>query len=273
MPTTNRSDSFDIDQTVADGGGYSIAEYRETIALLQEEIARLEQELQLGTERPWETVSRGVASAEDEVTPSAASTSATAAAAQGEVERLKCELASRDETVALLLDQLGLLEESNAASRAEWEQLTEWVAELEQRVEGQDEKENRRLRGRQDIVERTAALDSDALHSRLSELQDERDALGRQLQQVQDERRREALEHEATLAELRTRLSQASLVRPKAPPPIQEPENHIRDSEPDLRIRALRQHLLEIHQREEEQRRQRSLTGRLSRLWSRTSPQ
>ena len=277
MPTTYRSDSCDIDQTVAGGGGYSIAEYRETIGLLQEEIARLEQELQLRIERPWETVSGDVAFAEDEVTPSAASASAIAAAAHREVERLKCELASRDETVALLLDQLGLLEESNAANRAEWEQLTEWVAELERRVEAQDEDALRRPQARlgdqqRETEERTVALTSDAPHSRVSELHDERDELGRQLQQVQDQRRREGLEHEAALAELRTRLSQASLVQPQAPRPIQEPENHIRDSEPDLRIRALRQHLLEIHQREEEERRQRSLTGRLSRLWNRTGP-
>ena len=42
--------------------------------------------------------------------------------------------------------------------------------------------------------------------------------------------------------------------------------------EPDLRVRALRQHLLEIHQREEAERRERRLTHRLSKLWSRTSP-
>jgi len=343
--------NFHIDEPVADQGGYCITEYLETIAVLQEEIVRLEQELESRTETPWETVSRGVASAEDEVTPSAASERATVL--QEEVDRLKCELASREETVALLLDQLGLIEESNAASRAEWEQLTAWVAELEQRVEGQDEdavrrlqarlgdqqreaeelrtksehqhrgwevqrqvyeakiarlqaglaqaqashaavgaddgqahpgsrpdvgavealeEENLRLRARQEIVERTAAENSDALHSRLGELQNERDERGRQLDQVQDERKREGLEHEATLAELRTKLSQASLVQPHASRPIHKTEDQTRDPEPDVRIRALRQHLLEIHQREEEERRQRSLAGRLSRLWSRTSP-
>ena len=55
-----------------------------------------------------------------------------------EVERLKAELAGRDETILLLLDELSRVEEAQAASRAEWEQLTGWVAELEHRVEGQD---------------------------------------------------------------------------------------------------------------------------------------
>ena len=38
----------------------------------------------------------------------------------------------------LLLDELSRVEEAQAAGRAEWEQLAGWVAELEQRVEGQD---------------------------------------------------------------------------------------------------------------------------------------
>jgi len=349
MQTKSPSDTFNIGEMVADGGGYANAEYLETIALLQEEIVRLEQELQVRGDGPWETVSTGVASAEDEFKRSAASESA--AVAHDEVERLTCELASREETVVLLLDQLSLLEEARTADRAEWEQLAGWVVELEQRVEGQDEdalcrlqarlgdqqreaeelrtkleqhrrgwevqrqvyegkiarlqeglaqaqafpravedddgqddlvsgpdievvkalqEENLRLAARQEIAERTAAESSDALHSRLGEVQNERDEVRRQLEQFQDERRRERLEYEATCAELRTRHSQASRVQLEAPQPVKTPEDHA--LEPDLRLRALRQHLMEIHQGEEEERRQRSLTARLSRLWSRTSP-
>ena len=44
------SDSFDSERAVGDGVRHSIAEYLETIALLQEEVARLEQELQLRDE-------------------------------------------------------------------------------------------------------------------------------------------------------------------------------------------------------------------------------
>ena len=61
------------------------------------------------------------------------------------------------------------------------------------------QEENLRLAARQEIAERTAAENSDALHSRLGEVQNERDEVRRQLEQVQDERRRERLEHEATL--------------------------------------------------------------------------
>jgi hypothetical protein len=346
MQPQSRSDPFNIDATFADTGESAIPEYLETIALLQEEIVRLEQELQVGGDTPSDMVSTGFGSAEDEFHRSAVNESA--AVAHGEVERLTCELASREETVTLLLDQLSLLEESRTADRAEWEQLGQWVTELEQRVEGQDEpalcrlqarlgdqqreaeelrtkleqhrggwevqrqvyegkiallqeglaqaqafrqavedddgqssgpiievvkdlqEENRRLAARQEIAERTAAESSDALHSRLGEVQNERDEARRQLEQVQDERRREKLEYEATCAEHRTRQSQASRVQPEAPQPVKAPNDH--PLEPDRRIRALRQHLQEIHQREEEERRQRSLTARLSRLWSRTSP-
>ncbi len=352
MQTKSWSEPFEIDETGADTGRHATPEYLETIALLQEEIVRLEQELQVRGDVPWETVSTGFASDDDEIDRSAAAESA--AAAHGEVDRLTCELTSREETIALLLDQLSLLEEARTADRAGWEQLAGWVTELERRVEGQDEdalrrlqgrledqqreaeelrtkweqhrhgwevqrqvyegkiaglqeglvqaqafpravadddgqadpgsdpsvevvkalqEENLRLAARQEIAERTAAESSVALHSRLGEVQNERDATRRQLEQVQDERRLEKLEYEANFAALRTSHLQAALVQPETPQPAKTPEYNPQDT--DLRIRALRQHLMEIHEREEhevEERRQKSLTGRLSRLWSRTSP-
>ncbi len=106
------------------------ADYLETIALLQDEIARLEGELL----------------AHEETGASAANSDRTRADAgepdelpnQQELDRLGAELAVRDETINLLLDQLRLVEEAESASRLEWQQLTEWVAEVEQRIERQD---------------------------------------------------------------------------------------------------------------------------------------
>ena len=54
-----------------------------------------------------------------------------------ELARLDAELAARDETINLLLDQIQLVEEAESASRAEWEQLAAWVTEVEERVERQ----------------------------------------------------------------------------------------------------------------------------------------
>jgi chromosome segregation ATPase len=339
------------DVTVTDGCEYSTHDYQEMVALLQDEVVRLEQELQAHAERSWATVSIDVPAGGLPVGPSAPDESVTTA--RGEVERLKTELSRRDETVTLLLDQLTLLEEAKAAGRAEWEQLTSWVSELEKRVEAQDqealrelkarvgdqqretdewrtkaeqdrrgweverrvyeeeiarlhagvaharaaalapqdrdgesgdapgaevevvkavEQENLRLRVAHEMVERTAAENSNALRSKLTEMQGECEELRHQLVQLDDERKRERLEFDTTVAELRTKLTEISLVQNEAPQVAEKPdrESEARDSE--LRIRALKQHLREIHEREETERRERSLKHRLSRLWSRTSP-
>ena len=46
------------------------------------------------------------------------------------------------------MDELIRVEEAQAATRAEWEQLDAWVAELEHRVEGHDENGLRELENR-----------------------------------------------------------------------------------------------------------------------------
>src|SRR5262249_44357216 len=65
-----------------------------------------------------------------------------------ESERLAAELADRDETIRLLLDELERLEAAQAATRTEWEHLAGWVAELEGRVDGQDSGALRQLEER-----------------------------------------------------------------------------------------------------------------------------
>ena len=119
-----------MDGTSDPGCVQTDADYLETIALLQDEIARLEEELL----------------AHEEIGPSSAHTDRSRADAgdpdelpnRQELDRLGAELAARDETINLLLDQLRLVEEAESASRVEWEQLTQWVAEVEQRIERQD---------------------------------------------------------------------------------------------------------------------------------------
>src|SRR5262249_11442674 len=121
-------------------------QYRETIALLQEEVARLEQELLWRDEHQRESTSNDIA------------TVAIEAGAKGlgeksdgmhvELERLKAELIYREETVRLLLDELSRVEEVQAAARAEWEHVADWVTELERRVEGQDGDTVRELENR-----------------------------------------------------------------------------------------------------------------------------
>ena len=237
------------------------------------------------------------------------------------------------------------VEDAQAATRAEWDHLAEWVATLEHRVEGQDgdalralenrlaveeqkadalrrkseqdyraweaqrqiyqaeiarlqagpgdvpttrdapgpdssvveaiSAENLRLRAAwQELVERTTAATehSEAVDARLAEALQDRNQYRRQLEQIEDERKKERLEHQATVAELQTRLSQAALRKPDEPPAEKKAEGISSELDIELRVRALRHHFQEVHEREKEERRQKQLTSRLSRLWSRTGP-
>ena len=158
--------SLETETGIDGGGGDSGVDYMEMIALLQEEVARLEQELRGRDERPPETSSDGAAS--DPEGTDAVAAAEEAAAARAEIERLESELAGREETIGLLLDQLSRVEEAHAANRAEWEQLAGWLAELEQRVEGQD---GDALLG---LQERLAAQQQQADESRRKAEQDRR---------------------------------------------------------------------------------------------------
>ncbi len=110
--------------------GQADADYLETIALLQDEISRLEREL-LDREQD-EPRSASTDRARDDACDT------DQALHQPENESLRVELAARDETINLLMEQLRLVEEAESASRIEWEQLTQWVAEVEERIERQD---------------------------------------------------------------------------------------------------------------------------------------
>jgi hypothetical protein len=350
------SESVDCSQSTGERTEAPIADYLETIEVLQEEIARLEQELQLRDVTGFSQESAPDHSLEpDADVPESRRMGAGEA---GEIERLQAELAGRDETIVLLLDELSRLDAAQQANRAEWEQFNNWVAELEHRVERQDgdavhhlenqvvaqqqkaeaveaesdqdrrdwkaqrqllqaeisrlqgaldqvasmadekkdlanedlstggvdssvvealQAENVRLRAAwQELVERTSSTESsEAMDARLAESLKERHQLRRRLEQVQDEWKRERLEHEATLAELQARHTQASYTPSQPVHAERHPEGGHRERDLDLRVRALRQHLQEIEQRERqerEERRQKNLIVRLSKLWSRTSP-
>jgi hypothetical protein len=119
-----------MDGTSDPGCDQADADYLETIARLQDEIAHLEEEL-LAHEEIGSSSVRTDRSREDAGDPDELPN-------RQELDRLGAELAARDETINLLLDQLRHVEEAESASRVEWEQLTQWVAEVEQRIERQD---------------------------------------------------------------------------------------------------------------------------------------
>ncbi len=116
------------DQWTSDTGASAAdIDYHDTLALLQEEIARLEEELRLRDEERAEVLTAvPIDRPADE-------------AAGPRLAALAADLAIRDETIELLVEQVRLLEEASAADRDEWEQLHRWVQEVERRVEGRDQ--------------------------------------------------------------------------------------------------------------------------------------
>lgn len=303
----------------------------ETIALLGEEIARLEEEIRI----------RDLAAAAQSQDPqSFPEPPAHNAETEKRIAQLETEIAGREETIALLLEQTRLADEAEAAGRAEWEQLHNWVQEVERRVAEQTdpgtdlreelgterrnnelfrqaaemeqrswevqrqalvaeverlrarfsevagesdttvaafgalEHENRQLREAYDeLVRSSVALhEMDAITTELQTVRQQHDGLAQELKRHQDDRQRERNEHEANLNALRSQLARDSLrrqdeqLRAAAVPASKESL-----LEADMRIRAFREHLKEIHHDETEQRMRRSLAARLSRLWNHTS--
>jgi DNA repair exonuclease SbcCD ATPase subunit len=309
----------------------ALDDYQETIALLQEEVVRLESELRSRDEA-------------DACAPAPApGDSAGDEAARLQVESLLAELANRDETIQLLLEQARLFEEAESADHANWDQLNQWVEELERRVESgganqashedleaerrraeldrqrfeadrraseaqrqaleseveklrgmlaaaarqpggatsavveQLQEENRRLRAATSELARVSAEAAEAatLRDQLAEAQGEAARCRCDFQQVLDDLKRERNEHEAVVNGLRSQAAHESLRRQEEQV-IAAVGSAGGSSEANLsadeRIRAFRQHLKEIHEKEAQERAQKRLSARLSRLWRNTGP-
>lgn len=318
--------------------GLASLEYVETIALLQEEIVRLESQL-LDREEAGQIQPEVGGSCDDDVVPGDMEL-------RQELARLGAEVAARDETINVLLDQLQLVEEAESASRAEWERLAAWVTEVEDRVERQAgagtapndeelpthrrlaeeslsqlerereswknqrlalereierleemvtrplskpgapapgadkaiaglESENRRLRLLHQELEENARAETEALRRSLESVQQALAETRGELDVLRDDRDRERREFEIAMASLRAQVSRSSLVARET---TECGSGTVATGDPspaleaDIRIRAFRQHLREIHLHEAEARKPAGLSARLSRLWSRTRP-
>ena len=168
--------------------------FQDTITLLHEEIGRLEEELRL----------RDQALVESHGAP-APTEPATAAphAAEQTIADLATELSRRDETIALLFDQIRDLEEAEIASRQEWEQLENWVREVEQRVDTRDQ-EAESLHRQREAVEKARA-DRHALETERRALEAERQGWELQRREFQVE-----IDRLRNRAELASRQSTAA---------------------------------------------------------------
>ncbi len=248
------------------------------------------------------------------------------------IDELTAELAARDETLTVLLEQASLLEEAAAADRAEWEQLHQWVAEVERRVEANDgnggdrehELELERRRGEslaaqietdrrawltrkhqlEEEIERlreacraaqaeegseaavaaiveendwlrarcleleaaaNTAPEGEGLRERLDDALAKMDAARVELRRSEDQRRLEKNEHEAIVSSLKSQMARQTLQSAVLAPENGTPGEGQSAVEADMRIRAFREHLKELHERDAVERSNRGLASKLSR--------
>ncbi len=209
------------------------------------------------------------------------------------LEHMLNELQQKDEQVATLTDLLEAAEETNRLERDERGQLNSWLKDIEQRFgsreqEWQAEREELNKRLQLIIAERDRAENTVKADSATGKLQAAQNLL-QALRVTADEQRRQLQESEATISELQHKLKQVQELRPREErvelaelkAEIARQKQEIESlrlqgqrgsmDDADLKLRALRQHLNEIHEEEKIRRaeleEQNKLSNRLSRLW------
>jgi hypothetical protein len=180
--------SLDIrDRTMNDPHGDDAASavllHQEEICALLDEIARLESELRARDE--------ALASAGHYDSHTDAADSDGGPADPTRAEELSAELAAREETIAVLLEQTRWYEEAAAAQKSEWEQLHQWVEEVERRVA---EKESREADLRAELNEERRKGEASRSEAESLRRQDEvsRRGLEREVESLRDRLRRAA---------------------------------------------------------------------------------
>lgn len=292
QPKHYQSDPFDKE---------TIEMLRAELELLQDELA--ERDAQLQQLQDGSTIDlHGEAAASGETT-----TESETATLVDRLEQLLDELQQSDERVGSLEEMLRLADEATLAEQDERRQLEAWVSDIEERIIQREadwttEKESlqrqaEELRAERDRAERglqESAREGDMavpmdglidglreqierLQTQLREVESQRDALQKQVTQGEDQFSEDACRKrvEELLREERAALMQerAEFSRQRAEiERIKRDFDHERKNMPDevnQRVRALRMHLRDIHEQEEEERRQRSLSSRISRIWKR----
>jgi pSer/pThr/pTyr-binding forkhead associated (FHA) protein len=218
----------------------------------------------------------------------------------GRLEDLLQELQERDEQVAALTELLSLAEETNRAERDERTQLDSWLKDIEERFGCREQEwlaQRDRLQSDIDAIaaERDraeAAINTDSSNTKLEAAQNVLTAL----RDTAEGQRQQLVESEKTIAELRHELELAKRVQPREEvvqpreelvqlaeeraelarqrqelelESVRREEQRSGPNEATLKLQVLRQHLKDIHQQEQQEKEERKLGSRISRLWSR----
>jgi hypothetical protein len=259
--------------------------FEDTVTLLQAEIDRLQAELL----------------ARDEIVMTTREARQSEADSQSDwnrrLEELHAEIALRDETIEMLWEHLRTVEETQIARQTEWDQAQRMIEGLEQRL----------LEGALPPMElgQVAAEQRERADSLALELERLKTEWSARRQQLEGEiARLSSLVDKTSATEapgvadsvspgseprlaaeievLQARLKEAERERDEALARLEQDPSRsategvtvtgsftIRaaDLSPDERIRALRQHLQEVHEREKKEQANGQMIARLSRLW------
>ena len=207
------------------------------------------------------------------------------------LEQLLQELQQRDEQIATLTELLENAEAANRAEREERSQIDSWLHDierrfcdrehewLEQRTKLQSEMEA--IAAERDRAE--AALNANSSNIKLEAAQN----VVTSLRDTAESQRQKLQNAEQTIAKLQRELESAKHARPREERmQLAEERSEIarlrqeleaerqRKQKPavndeNLKFQALRQHLNEIHQQEQQEREERKLSSRIARLWHR----
>jgi pSer/pThr/pTyr-binding forkhead associated (FHA) protein len=207
------------------------------------------------------------------------------------LEQLLSELQDRDEQINSLTDLLAAAEDANQMELEERTQMDQWVRDIEQRFGSREQEwQEERLVLQKSIdamaAERDraeAALNADTASGKLEAAQN----MLRSLRETASAQRQQLVGSEQLIQELRGRLEQAQslhshedrmqLIQERAELARQRQEletlrhqqHGFGTDETALKLRALRQHLNEIHEEERAEREERKLSTRISKLWRR----
>jgi DNA repair exonuclease SbcCD ATPase subunit len=194
-----------------------------------------------------------------------------------ETQALVARNAELEGEIARLRERATAMQSAGGAADPETlEQLHEAQAVLQVMDE-----ENRRLR--QTCLELTKASDrqaeADMLRTQVETLQGELSRIQVELRAERDERERERNVHETAIVTLQSQSVREAMNSQReqisegsTPAPQSLPAYASRDTSIDERIRAFREHLRDVHVREEEERQRKSFTSRLSKVWMKSRP-
>ena len=207
------------------------------------------------------------------------------------LEQLLQELQQRDDQIATLTDLLEATEAANRAEQEERSQIDSWLHDIEQRC-GDREQEWRsqqaKLQGELNSVaeerdQAQAALNVDSSSVKLEAAQN----VMRSLRETAETQREKLNAAEQEISRLRRELeaavqgppreermqlaeerSEIARLRQELEHERQRKQNPAANDD-NLKLKALRQHLNEIHEQEKKEREERRLSSRIARLWNR----